>query len=265
MKLPRRQFLQFSQRWPLRSAIVLVGCLLMAPLALTGIWLAERKMPEDPDAVTGQLREEKSLNGSGAPLAVVAAAPSSDGAGAPHASAMATGAAAPASAASTEPKRVRTVTVYPDSDTPPAEADRFIPAAPVPASAAASPLAEAPQDAPPSQSAAPPPPAPQLQSPVAAVDTVGSPARATPRAVESGGWVVQLSAQKTEVEAQTAFRAAQTKYSLLGSYQPLIRKKDQGERGVFYAAQVGPLARDEANQLCSKLKSAGGSCFIQRN
>ena len=93
-----------------------------------------------------------------------------------------------------------------------------------------------------------------------------APARAaTPRASEVGGWVVQLSAQKTEGEAQSAFRAAQAKYSVLGSYQPLIRKKDQGDRGVFYAAQVGPLAREEANQLCENLKSAGGSCFIQRN
>jgi hypothetical protein len=78
-------------------------------------------------------------------------------------------------------------------------------------------------------------------------------------------WVVQISAQKTEAEAQSAFRAAQTKYSALSGYQPLIRKKDQGDRGVFYAAQVGPLARDEANQLCENLKSAGGSCFIQKN
>jgi cell division septation protein DedD len=78
-------------------------------------------------------------------------------------------------------------------------------------------------------------------------------------------WVVQISAQKTEAEAQSAFRAAQTKYSVLGGYQPLIRKKDQGDRGVFYAAQVGPLVRDEANQLCENLKSAGGSCFIQKN
>jgi hypothetical protein len=75
-------------------------------------------------------------------LGPVAAAPSSDEAGAPYASAMATGAAAPASATSTEPKQVRTVTIYPNSDTPPAVADRFMPAAPVPVSAAASPLAE---------------------------------------------------------------------------------------------------------------------------
>ncbi len=77
--------------------------------------------------------------------------------------------------------------------------------------------------------------------------------------------MVQLSAQSTEGEAQSAFRAMQAKYSMLGGYQPLIRKKDQGDRGVFYAAQVGPLPRDEANQLCENLKSAGGKCFIQRN
>jgi SPOR domain len=57
----------------------------------------------------------------------------------------------------------------------------------------------------------------------------------------------------------------QTQYSILAGYQLLIRKKDQGERGVFYAAQLGPFSRDDANQLCNKLKSAGGTCFIQRN
>jgi hypothetical protein len=66
-------------------------------------------------------------------------------------------------------------------------------------------------------------------------------------------------------EPQSAFRAAQIKYSMLSGYQLVIRKKDQGERGVFYGVQVGPLSRDEANQLCSQLKNAGGSCFIQGN
>jgi hypothetical protein len=82
---------------------------------------------------------------------------------------------------------------------------------------------------------------------------------------ESENWVVQLSAQRTEEEAQSAFRAAQAKYAVLASYQMLIPKKDQGRRGVFYAAQVGPLPRDEANGLCSRIKSAGGKCFIQEN
>ena len=36
-------------------------------------------------------------------------------------------------------------------------------------------------------------------------------------------------------------------------------------RGVFYAAQVGPMARDEANGLCNRIKSAGGKCFTLEN
>jgi cell division septation protein DedD len=78
-------------------------------------------------------------------------------------------------------------------------------------------------------------------------------------------WVVQLSAQKTEEEVQSAYRAAQAKFSALAGYQLLVRKKDRGERGTFYAAQVGPLARGEANELCDRLKSAGASCFIERS
>jgi hypothetical protein len=90
-------------------------------------------------------------------------------------------------------------------------------------------------------------------------------ARSAPRANESGTWMVQLSAQTTEEEALSALRAAQAKHAALAGYQVLIRKKDQGARGVFYAAQVGPLPRDEANGLCSRIKSAGGKCFTLEN
>jgi SPOR domain len=102
-----------------------------------------------------------------------------------------------------------------------------------------------------------------LPDTVAAVEE-GQPA-SRPGTNESGNWVVQLSAQRTEAEAQSAFRAAKSKYAVLAGYQVLIRKKDRGQRGVFYAAQVGPLARDEANGLCSRIKSAGGKCFAQEN
>jgi hypothetical protein len=104
-------------------------------------------------------------------------------------------------------------------------------------------------------------------TPFAAVEEAhpAASARSVPRANESGTWVVQLSAQTTEEKAQSAFRAAQAKYAALAGYQVMIRKKDQGGRGVFYAAQVGPLARDEANGLCSRIKSAGGKCFTLEN
>ncbi len=91
---------------------------------------------------------------------------------------------------------------------------------------------------------------------------------AATRAIEAGGFgfVVQLSALRSEPEAQAAFRTMQAKYSVLSGRQPLIRRKDQGERGIFYAAQVGPFGmKSDADQLCDTLKSAGGTCFVQKN
>jgi cell division protein FtsN len=89
---------------------------------------------------------------------------------------------------------------------------------------------------------------------------------AASRAIEASGFVVQLSAQRSEPEAQAEFRTMQAKYSVLSGRQLLIRRKDQGERGIFYTAQVGPFgAKSDADQLCETLKSAGGRCFVQKN
>jgi hypothetical protein len=89
---------------------------------------------------------------------------------------------------------------------------------------------------------------------------------AATRAIEAGGFVVQLYAERSEPEAQAAFRRMQAKYSALSGREPLIRRKDQGERRIFYAAQVGPFGvRSDADKLCETLKSAGGTCFVQKN
>lgn len=96
-------------------------------------------------------------------------------------------------------------------------------------------------------------PAPQAASEAAA------------RAIEAGGFVVQLSAARSEPEAQAAFRMMQARYAVLSGRPLLIRRKDQGGRGTFYAAQVGPFGvKTDADQLCETLKSAGGACFVQK-
>ncbi len=93
-----------------------------------------------------------------------------------------------------------------------------------------------------------------------------------PRASESasggtGAYVVQLAAHKTQDEASASFRSAQSKYpSVLGGRKLLIRKKEVPGHGTFYGAQVGPFAsRSDAVSLCENLKSAGGTCIVQRN
>ncbi len=83
----------------------------------------------------------------------------------------------------------------------------------------------------------------------------------------ASGYVVQVSSQRSEAEAQNAWRSLQARYAaVLGSQQATIRRADLGERGTFYRAQVGPFtSREPADQLCQRLKAAGGECLVQRN
>jgi hypothetical protein len=78
---------------------------------------------------------------------------------------------------------------------------------------------------------------------------------------------VQVSSQRSEADAQASYKALQGKFpSVLGSYAPLIKRADLGDKGVYYRAMVGPFnSPDEASQFCGSLKSAGGQCVVQRN
>ena len=54
--------------------------------------------------------------------------------------------------------------------------------------------------------------------------------------------------------------------NVLGTRQPLIRRADLGNKGVYYRAMVGPFSStEEASQFCGNLKTAGGQCVVQRN
>ena len=78
---------------------------------------------------------------------------------------------------------------------------------------------------------------------------------------------MQVSSQRSEAEAQTSFRSIQAKYSgVLGGQPHVVRRADLGGKGIYYRAMVGPFgSREEAVQLCSSLKAAGGDCVVQSN
>ncbi len=88
-----------------------------------------------------------------------------------------------------------------------------------------------------------------------------------PAATANSGYLVQVSSQRSEADAQTAFRNVRSKYSsVLGDRQPVIRRADLGAKGTYYRAMVGPFpSRDQAVQLCASLKAAGGDCVVQSN
>jgi hypothetical protein len=153
-----------------------------------------------------------------------------------------------------------------DTATVDAEQDK----APAPPARAAPPVRQA---APAPNSSAPlslnPNAAPaRAPAPAAPTRTASLPPAAASSANAGGpGSYVQVSSQRSESEAQAAFKALQAKFpSQLGSRQPSVRKVDLGAKGTYYRTMVGPFANsNEATELCSSLKAAGGQCLVQRN
>src|SRR5262249_53203203 len=120
-----------------------------------------------------------------------------------------------------------------------------------------------PPSAPPARervAAAPPPATTQsLQPPAPRATAVPSDA--------SSGYMVQLSAQRSEGEAQAAFKALQGKFpDQLSDRTATIKRVDLGSKGIYFRTLVGPVgSSDEAATFCTEFKSAGGQCLIPRN
>lgn len=165
-----------------------------------------------------------------------------------------------------EPRRVRTLPIRGDqADAMATPATRQAPAkltapapAPTPAvnsnASANAPMSLTPQSA---------PVAPTTRS--ASLNTAPQDI-APPSSAATGGYVVQVSSQRSDSDARASFRALQNKFpSVLGSRSPLIKRADLGDKGTYYRAMVGPLSSEDAQQLCGNLKSAGGQCVVQRN
>ncbi len=171
-----------------------------------------------------------------------------------------------------EPRKIKTLAVKGDAENGGVPANVAPPAA-RPAAAA--------------RAAVPPPAAPAARNPSSANASAPlslAPGGAQPEALpppsrvaatnpvqpapSGGGFVVQVSSQKSEADAQASFRALQGKYpSVLGSQSVLVKRVDLGEKGIYYRAFAGPFSSsDQATQVCSSLKAAGGpQCIIQRN
>jgi hypothetical protein len=179
---------------------------------------------------------------------------------------------------SSEPRKIRTLTVRgdqpdaagaPTNAPPPAPPTPQVAAKPSkggprnpPTSANASanaPLSLSPQGA---QDQAPPEP----RTRVAATNPVQTAPAAASVGAASGGYLVSVSSQQSETDAQSSYRMLQGKFpTQLGSRSPVIKRTDLGDK-VVYRAMVGPFGTsDEAKQFCVDYKAAGGQCFVPKN
>ena len=80
----------------------------------------------------------------------------------------------------------------------------------------------------------------------------------------AGKFVVQVSSQKTEDEANSSFRGLLEKFpNELGGRRAVVQRADLGPKGIVYRVHVGPFASsDEASRFCASFKTAGGQCVV---
>lgn len=180
------------------------------------------------------------------------------------------------------PRQVQTIAVRPDgsivSTTLPIEAPRqaeTVATAPAqttnPVASDASPIIAPPaEQAPtiaqppiPSQQQAPapvtPPPAPAVTQPA----TPAAPSTAQTTPIAAGTYMIQVASQPSEALAEKSLASVKQKYgSILGNRATEIRKADIPGKGTYYRVRVAGGSKIEANALCERLKTAGGSCFV---
>jgi cell division septation protein DedD len=82
----------------------------------------------------------------------------------------------------------------------------------------------------------------------------------------SGDYFVQVTVQPTEAEARAAFETLKAKfYALFEDRQMSIRQTILGGK-TAHRVLVGPFAAvEEAGELCTTLKSVGGTCAVRRD
>lgn len=165
------------------------------------------------------------------------------------------------------PRKVRTMVVKPDGSLVPAEAPAQPETALEPTAAAkpVEPVAKKPgvpakpqTAATPAQTAAEPTP-----DNVAKDQTTAS---IEPQAQPSGAWTMQIASEGSEAAAQAAYKKLLARHGKLldGKGVNIVKAEIEG-KGTRWRVRIPIETRGEAAGLCSKYKSAGGSCFVSKS
>lgn len=124
-----------------------------------------------------------------------------------------------------------------------------------------------------------PPPRPAVPQRVAAAEPVAdaaeplepaAPVAAAPVADTgggAGGFVVQIASAKSEGDAQASLRGLQRRFAdVIGGQPANIKRVEIPGKGTFFRVRLGPMSsRDDAINLCTQLKSAGGDCVVAKS
>jgi hypothetical protein len=174
------------------------------------------------------------------------------------------------------------VTPTPGGATPTATPVTVLPpqrprSAAVPPPAAAEPSVDAPADP-----AAPPPeavptpapvrtvlpprrPAAALQTPPASEAEPADPAAGAAPAPGARTYSVQIASRASEDEARASYAQLSERFAAALDGRPAAIATAEVNGRTVYRVRVGPLTREAANSLCTRLKSSGGACAVIAN
>ena len=98
--------------------------------------------------------------------------------------------------------------------------------------------------------------------PVAKPVEVAAPAAST---LKPGGYVVQISAQRSQEGAEKFWTNMKRKFAgIIGARGVDYQRKEIAGKGTYYRVRVVAESKADARGVCSALKKAGGSCFVTR-
>lgn len=98
-------------------------------------------------------------------------------------------------------------------------------------------------------------------APVQRVATTQTQTQSQP--VARSEWVVQVASQTSPEAAQASFQKMRQRYSALQNRSMSVQRAAVNGT-TYYRVRVQTASRNDANQLCSRLTSQGGSCFVTR-
>ncbi|MCW4114885.1 SPOR domain-containing protein [Aurantimonas sp. MSK8Z-1] len=103
------------------------------------------------------------------------------------------------------------------------------------------------------------------RAPAAEPMRVASAEAPTAPAPSVGGYYVQISSQPTQALAEESRQRLGGRYAqAIGGRAVSIQAADIPGKGTYYRVRVAAGSKDDAIDLCTRLKSAGGSCFVAR-
>ncbi|CAN7381461.1 SPOR domain-containing protein [Rhizobium sp. LjRoot254] len=101
------------------------------------------------------------------------------------------------------------------------------------------------------------------QQEVASIDPVQKPAETA--ALPAGSYVIQIASLPSEADAQNSYSKLSAKFAnVIGGRGVDIKRAEIKNKGTYYRVRIPAGSKQEAQQLCSQYKQAGGSCLVSK-